>query len=158
MNADEPDLVDKVFKIALEYKQTFNKDIFIDVIGYRKFGHNEQDQPMFTQPVMYKKIKEMPSVFTKYSEKLLKEGILTEEEIVKTKKEHSDANEAAYKKASEKGGEKYYKIPEWQSVKTSNLWGNKTGVARNELDELVKKVTTWPEDFNVHATIKRLFD
>lgn len=50
----------------------FKKDIFIDVIGYRKFGHNEQDQPLFTQPLMYKKIKEMPSVYTKYSEKLLK--------------------------------------------------------------------------------------
>ena len=90
VNADEPDLLDKCFKIALEYRQTFHKDIFIDVIGYRKAGHNEQDQPMFTQPLMYKKIKEMPTVFTKYSEKLVSDGILTEEEVKNTKKLFSD--------------------------------------------------------------------
>ena len=57
VNADEPDLVHKVFQIAVEYRQTFKKDIFIDLIGYRKYGHNEQDQPLFTQPLMYQKIK-----------------------------------------------------------------------------------------------------
>ncbi len=53
VNADEPEMVSEVMKIAVEYRQTFNKDIFIDVIGYRRYGHNEQDQPAFTQPMMY---------------------------------------------------------------------------------------------------------
>lgn len=88
----------------------------------------------------------------------MKEGILTESDIKGTKQELADGNELAYKKASEKGGGKYYKMPEWQEVKSSSLWGNKTGIARNELNELIKRVTTWPEDFNVHATIKRLYE
>jgi 2-oxoglutarate dehydrogenase E1 component len=53
VNADEPDLLDGCMKVAVEYRQKFKKDIFIDIIGYRRFGHNEQDQPFFTQPKMY---------------------------------------------------------------------------------------------------------
>jgi 2-oxoglutarate dehydrogenase E1 component len=63
VNADEPDLVDKCMEIAYEYREKFHKDIFIDLIGYRKYGHNELDQPFFTQPLMYEKIKAMKPVF-----------------------------------------------------------------------------------------------
>lgn len=83
VNADEPDTVHKIFQIALEYQQTFRKDIFIDLVGYRKYGHNEQDQPLFTQPLMYHKIKETPSVFLKYTATLLKEGLITEEDVTR---------------------------------------------------------------------------
>jgi len=77
VNADEPDLLDHVMQIAVQYRQKFKKDIFIDIIGYRRFGHNEQDQPFFTQPLMYEKIKNHPSVFEKYSEKCIEKGVLT---------------------------------------------------------------------------------
>jgi 2-oxoglutarate dehydrogenase E1 component len=53
VNADKPEIVSEVMKIAVEYRQTFFKDIFVDIIGYRRYGHNEQDQPAFTQPMMY---------------------------------------------------------------------------------------------------------
>lgn len=64
-------------KIAVEYRFRFKKDIFIDVVGFRRYGHNEQDQPFFTQPKMYEKIKTHPSVFDLYSNKCIEKGALT---------------------------------------------------------------------------------
>lgn len=65
--------------MAFQYRQTFGKDVVIDLIGYRKFGHNELDQPSFTQPLMYKKVNQMVPVYLKYKEQLLKEGVVTPE-------------------------------------------------------------------------------
>ena len=63
-------------KIAVQYRQKFQKDIFIDIIGYRRYGHNEQDQPNFTQPIMYDKIKDHPTAYELYSKKLLSKGVI----------------------------------------------------------------------------------
>lgn len=79
VNADSMDDVAKVFKIASKYRQKFQTDVVIDLIGYRKFGHNELDQPSFTQPLMYKRIKQMQSVEKIYEEELIKKGIFTAE-------------------------------------------------------------------------------
>lgn len=68
VNANEPGILDKCIKIAVEYRFKFKKDIFIDVIGFRRYGHNEQDQPFFTQPKMYDIIKNKPTVFEEYSQ------------------------------------------------------------------------------------------
>lgn len=71
VNGDEPDLLDRCMQIAVEYRYKFKKDIFIDIVGYRRHGHNEQDQPTFTQPLMYNKIKNKKNVFETYCEKLI---------------------------------------------------------------------------------------
>lgn len=81
VNADEPDVLDRCVKIAMKYRNKFNKDIFIDLVGYRKYGHNEQDQPSFTQPLMYEEIKNKPSVYELYSKKLIEKGIMTQQEV-----------------------------------------------------------------------------
>jgi 2-oxoglutarate dehydrogenase E1 component len=77
VNADEPDVIDKVMQAAVAYRQKFNKDIFIDIVGYRRYGHYEQDQPFFTQPLMYENIKNHPTVYDIYSKKLLSRGVIT---------------------------------------------------------------------------------
>jgi 2-oxoglutarate dehydrogenase E1 component len=84
VNADDPETVHRVMNIALEYRERFNKDIFVDIIGYRRYGHNELDQPVFTQPMMYKKIAERPNVYTLYSQKLIGEGVITNEYLSKS--------------------------------------------------------------------------
>lgn len=66
---------------ALEYRQKFHKDIFIDIIGYRRYGHNEQDQPSFTQPMMYQVISKRKNLYQLYAEKLVKEEIVSEEKV-----------------------------------------------------------------------------
>jgi len=85
VNADEPDILDKCMKIAVRYRQKFKKDIFIDIVGYRRYGHNEQDQPNFTQPLMYEKIKNHSSVYDIYANKLIQKGVITPEGLTELK-------------------------------------------------------------------------
>jgi 2-oxoglutarate dehydrogenase E1 component len=66
---------------AIEYRQKFHKDIFIDIIGYRRYGHNEQDQPAFTQPMMYQVISKRKPLYQLYAEKLISEGVITQEKV-----------------------------------------------------------------------------
>ena len=68
-------------KSAVEYRQTFFKDIFVDIIGYRRYGHNEQDQPSFTQPMMYQEIANRPNVYTLFKNKIIKDGTVDEKTV-----------------------------------------------------------------------------
>ena len=98
VNAQSMPDVMKTFKIAAEYRQKFKKDVVIDLIGYRKFGHNELDQPMFTQPLMYSVVKKMKPVRDVYREQLLEEGI-PEEDLKAIEKENLAELENDYKKS-----------------------------------------------------------
>ena len=85
VNGDDPEAVVHCAKIATEYRQKFNRDVVIDMVCYRRFGHNEGDEPSFTQPIMYKKIKSHPSTLSIYGKKLSQEGLTTEAELQKEK-------------------------------------------------------------------------
>ena len=91
INAADPDStpedVIRVCRFMVKYWKTFGKDILIDMIGWRKHGHNEVDEPAFTQPQMYSKIRELKSLGDRYAERLVKEGVVTEEEVASTIKE-----------------------------------------------------------------------
>ena len=80
VNADEPELVDQAMRLAVEYRLRFKSDVFVDVIGYRRYGHNEQDQPAFTQPMMYQKINEHRPIYSIYADRLVEEGVITKDE------------------------------------------------------------------------------
>jgi 2-oxoglutarate dehydrogenase E1 component len=90
VNGDDPEASIWVTKLAFEFRQIFKKDVVIDLIGYRRHGHNEGDEPGFTQPLLYEKIKTHPSVRKIYSDKLLNEGVVTENEINKIYKGFDD--------------------------------------------------------------------
>uniref|UniRef100_A0A8C1RKM3 oxoglutarate dehydrogenase (succinyl-transferring) n=1 Tax=Cyprinus carpio TaxID=7962 RepID=A0A8C1RKM3_CYPCA len=81
VNADDPEAVMYVCKVAAEWRNTFNKDVVIDLVCYRRFGHNEMDEPMFTQPLMYKQIRKQEHVLKKYADKLISEGVVTLQEF-----------------------------------------------------------------------------
>ncbi len=89
-NGDDPESVVHCAKIAIEFRQKFNKDVVIDMICYRRFGHNEGDEPSFTQPLMYKKIRQHPSTLNVYGAKLIKDQIINKEEFDKMKKDFSN--------------------------------------------------------------------
>lgn len=72
-------MIDAAIRVAFEFQQKFKSDIFVDIIGYRRFGHNEQDQPAFTQPMMYQAIHSHKRVYDIYSQKLITEGVITEQ-------------------------------------------------------------------------------
>lgn len=78
VNADDPEAVMHVCNVAAEWRATFHKDVVIDLVCYRRNGHNEIDEPMFTQPLMYRKIKQTKPIIDKYAEKLISEGIFPE--------------------------------------------------------------------------------
>ena len=87
VNGDDPEAVVHCAKIATEYRQKFNRDVVIDMVCYRRFGHNEGDEPSFTQPIMYKKISKHPTTLTLYGKKVSGEGPISEDEIKKMKGE-----------------------------------------------------------------------
>ena len=101
VNADDPEAVVYCARIAIEFRQKFNRDVVIDMICYRRFGHNEGDEPSFTQPIMYEKIKQHPTTLNIYGEKLIKEGTITTEEFNKNKKEFKNLLDEQLKTAKE---------------------------------------------------------
>lgn len=140
VNADDVESVVKVCKIAAEYKMKFKKDVVIDIIGYRKFGHNELDQPSFTQPLMYKKIKNHPNVREIYKQQLIKEGTVDDQWIKDLEKRVWDEMEESYiKSKNQKINYEEWKDKPWEEIKD---WRGEpgqeriTGVEINQVREL----------------------
>ena len=162
VNADDVEAVVQVMNIALDYRQTFQRDVFIDLLGYRKYGHNEGDEPKFTQPKLYKAIGAHPSPREIYLQKLLADGSVTAED--------ADAMKAALGEAMEAGFEEA-KSMELSVVDDflSELWENyrpaeeqeltsspKTGVAKKKLVDLATRMSTLPEDKKFFRKVKKL--
>ncbi|MEJ7615820.1 MAG: thiamine pyrophosphate-dependent enzyme, partial [Pyrinomonadaceae bacterium] len=89
VNGDDPEAAFRVLRIALEYRQEFNRDVVLDVIGFRRLGHNEGDEPSYTQPLMYARVKAHPGVRAKYTERLVRDGVLTEADVEQMTKDVS---------------------------------------------------------------------
>lgn len=160
VNADDPLAVDFVFKVAAEYSRKFPKDIIIDIIGYRRMGHNELDQPTFTQPMMYKKIAGRESVLKIYEKQLIEDGSITQVELDAYKAKIKSLMESYYKDASNNKFEEH----EWVSKQWENINVKKysapqdTGVSINKLKSLGEKINTIPSDFALHRNIKKIYD
>ncbi|VDP42545.1 unnamed protein product [Schistosoma curassoni] len=101
-NADDPESVMHVAKVAAEWRSEFGKDVVIDLVCYRRSGHNEMDEPMFTQPLMYKRIREQPTVLEQYSKKLIDSGIVTEQEFKDEVAKYDQICEDAYELAKKR--------------------------------------------------------
>ena len=159
-NGDDPEAVVHCAKIAIEFRQRFKKDVVIDLICYRRFGHNEGDEPTFTQPLMYKKIKSHPTTLNIYSKKLIKENSITEEEFKSEKKEFNDLLEKQFKSAKDHHPKIDWFEGTWSRYrpqKGKDKIGN-TGVQKNELIEISKKIHSLQENLKIHKTIKRIFE
>ena len=159
-NGDDPEAVVHCAKIAIEFRQRFKKDVVIDLICYRRFGHNEGDEPTFTQPLMYKKIKSHPTTLNIYSKKLIKENSITEEEFESEKREFNDLLEDQFKSAKDHHPKIDWFEGTWSRYrpqKGKDKIGN-TGVQKNELIEISKKIHSLQENLKIHKTIKRIFE
>ncbi|PJZ44828.1 2-oxoglutarate dehydrogenase E1 component [Leptospira brenneri] len=153
VNGDDPEATYRVTKLALEYRQKFKKDVIIDLICYRRLGHNETDEPTFTQPQMYDIIKKHPKTISIYEEKLLQRGDITPEEIQFIKDGIQQGLETSFQQAKEKdtritvdtlGGvwSRYTKEPLDSDVHTQLL--------QQQLGGIVKAVTTLPEGYTAN--------
>ena len=163
VNGDDPEAVVYAAKVATEFRQKFQKPVVIDMFCYRRYGHNEGDEPAFTQPLMYKAIR-AASVDTEiYSKKLIDEGVVTEGEVEKMKADWRARLEAEYEAGTGyKPNKADWLDGHWAKFKFSDdiddpRRGN-TGVAIETLKEVGQAITTVPEGFHVHRTIQRFLE
>jgi 2-oxoglutarate dehydrogenase E1 component len=161
VNGDDPEAVVHVAKIATEFRQKFQKPVVIDMFCYRRFGHNETDEPMFTQPLMYSKIKSHPTSVEVYSKQLVEEGVLTAEGVEDLKNEFRTFLEGELSAAeSYKPNKADWLDGRWAGVGFAvgdERRGN-TGVPMEMLREVGKRITTLPPDFNAHKTVAKLLE
>ncbi|MEM7009101.1 MAG: 2-oxoglutarate dehydrogenase E1 component [Thermodesulfobacteriota bacterium] len=152
VNADDPEACIEVSRLAFSYLQKFQKDILIDLIGYRRHGHNEADEPTFTQPAMYDIIDKHPSVREIYAKTLVERGVVSEnepEEIVSkfTEKIHSDFESLSPEDIPEESQSEKPPAGAAQKVKTA--------VDAQTLKELNDSLVKLPEDFNLNSKLRR---
>ncbi|SFZ85253.1 2-oxoglutarate dehydrogenase E1 component [Devosia enhydra] len=162
VNGDDPEAVVFVAKVATEFRQRFGRPVVIDMICYRRFGHNEGDEPSFTQPLMYSKIRSHKSTLELYSERLMAEGLLTQAEIDQMK-----ADWRAHLEAEFEAGQNFrpnkadWLDGVWKDIKTAELDGprrGQTGLPIEDLVSLGTRLSRVPEGFNIHRTVKRFMD
>lgn len=164
VNGDDAEACWQVAQIATEYRQKFNKDVYIDLVCYRKHGHNEGDEPTFTQPVMYKKIKTHPAPREVYAKKLIAEGTLSESDSQNVVQSIQDKFLAAQAKARSENPKPHISAfeNEWsayhQPTEDEIFKSIDTSVSAATLKEISKKLNTIPAGFNVHPKLTRFID
>ena len=158
VNGDDPEAVVHAAKVATEFRQMFHKDVVLDIFCYRRFGHNEGDEPMFTNPLMYKNIKTHKTTLQLYTERMVADGLIPEGEIEDMKA----AFQAHLNEEFEAGKEYRPNKADWLDGRWSHLDNQKgdyqrgaTSVDLAALHEVGKALTTAPEGFNLHRTVAR---
>ncbi|HVV63492.1 MAG TPA: 2-oxoglutarate dehydrogenase E1 component [Pseudolabrys sp.] len=163
VNGDDPEAVVFAAKVATEYRQKFQKPVVIDMFCYRRFGHNEGDEPAFTQPLMYKKIHAHPTTLEIYGKKLAAEGVVSEGELDKMKAEWRARLDQEFEAGQGyKPNKADWLDGRWSGLKAARdaddpRRGN-TGVELATLKEIGSKITKVPEGFHLHKTIQRFLD
>lgn len=158
VNGDHPDEIVKMAKLAVAYRNTFKKDIVLDIICYRLHGHNETDEPMFTQPVMYKKIAEQPTSATIYANQLIQEKILKKEEFDQLKTEIKQFFEKEYEAAKTYKPNKIDAFEgKWAGLKRAgnSKVSENTGVPLKKLQTIGKVLCEFPEAIKINPKIAR---
>ena len=160
VNGDDPEAVVHCAKIATEYRQKFNRDVVIDMVCYRRFGHNEGDEPSFTQPIMYKKIKSHPTTLSIYGKKLSSEGLSSDEKLQNEKIDFKKYLEKEFDISKSYKSELKWFDGAWSRFKPG-LGKDKrgaSGVDRVKLKSLGEKIFKIPANFNAHKTLKKVFE
>jgi 2-oxoglutarate dehydrogenase E1 component len=149
VNADDPEAAYRVLEIALDYRQEFHKDVVIDLIGFRRHGHNEGDEPTYTQPLMYRAIEAHPGVRTLYARRLVAEGVVTEAEVAELEARQLAEYEAALAGAKEAGKRPRPAHPA-AAREALGVVEMETGVARETLAAIGRVLTTVPAGFRLN--------
>jgi 2-oxoglutarate dehydrogenase E1 component len=162
VNGDDPEAVTFACKLATDFRQTFKRDVVIDMWCYRRFGHNEGDEPGFTQPLMYDEIRKHPPVSAIYAERLKAEGVIDdawvageEARIVATLDEEFEAGK------SYKPNKADWFEGDWSGLQKAKEFGRRAGetaVTRDQVDRLVTILTEAPQGFNLHKTLARVLE
>ena len=160
VNGDDPEAVVYATRIATEFRLKFNRDVVIDLICYRRFGHNEGDEPSFTQPLMYKKIRSHPTTANIYGEKLVKENLFGAEELKLKIKQFKDLLDDQFKTAKDYKPKIEWFEGTWSRYKPERGKDRRgiTGADIKILKNISDKINTAPQDKNIHKTILKILD
>lgn len=163
VNADDADAVMVASKVAAEFRQRFKKDVVLDIVGYRRHGHNEIDNPMFTQPLMYQKISEHPTVLAAYTKQLIDEGVLTVAKAQAAEAEYEAICEEGYResKNSKQLCWSHWLDSPWKGFfeddqGTIRDYFPATGVSKGSLELVGSKISEQPKGFALHGGLKRI--
>jgi 2-oxoglutarate dehydrogenase E1 component len=159
VNGDDPEAVVHCARIATEFRQLFHKDVVVDMFCYRRFGHNEGDEPSFTQPLMYKLIHEHPTTLEIYSKKLIAEGVVTEKDVAGMIAAFQQTLEDELAAAKAHRPDKADWLDgRWTGMETAPKAGARrgtTGVEIDRLQQVGRAISSAPEGFRLHKTIQR---
>ncbi|MDH5516237.1 MAG: 2-oxoglutarate dehydrogenase E1 component [Gammaproteobacteria bacterium] len=160
VNGDDPEAVLLVTQIALDYRMTFNKDVVIDMMCYRRHGHNEADEPAATQPVMYKTIRKLETTPALYVKKLIAEGVLTAdaaEKIVHAYRDDLDAGFCVVPNMLDNTSHSYFHGVEWDSFdKTFSRTYFQTNISAQTIRQLAENMDQLPEQFELHSRVAKI--
>ncbi|MCL6453279.1 MAG: 2-oxoglutarate dehydrogenase E1 component [Alicyclobacillus sp.] len=152
VNADDPEACINAIWFAFAYRQRFHKDFLIDLVGYRRYGHNEMDDPSMTQPLLYDIINQHPTVRALYQERLVREGILTESDCQAWEAKLEQQLKSALAEVT--SGAVRQTAPELSPEADDTL--PETGVAADDLRRVNQELLTWPEDFTAYPKLARI--
>ncbi|WP_310622194.1 2-oxoglutarate dehydrogenase E1 component [Flexibacterium corallicola] len=163
VNGDDPEAVTYAAKIAVEFRQKFGRPVVIDIICYRRFGHNEGDEPAFTQPIMYRKIRKHETTLQIYGDKLVSEGLIAADEVDKARAEWRTHLDHEFEVGNEyKPNKADWLDGKWSGMKIAKQSDEprrgQTCIADDKLLELGHMLSTVPEGFNAHRTIRRFMN
>ncbi|EPB77278.1 oxoglutarate dehydrogenase (succinyl-transferring), E1 component [Ancylostoma ceylanicum] len=169
VNVDDPEAVMHVCNVAAEWRKTFKKDVIIDLVCYRRHGHNELDEPMFTQPLMYQKIKQMPTALEKYQEHIINEGVANEQYVKDELTKYGQILEEAYENAQKVT---YVRNRDWLDSPWDDFfkrrdplkWSDSnvmfqlvsTGIDPDNINHIIEKFGSYPEGFHLHRGLERI--
>ena len=159
VNGDDCEAVIYAARVATEYRQKFNKDVVIDVFCYRRFGHNEGDDPTFTQPLMYKKIKSHRSVADTYADKVVQEGLFDNPKVSQMKLSFATHLDSEFEAAKTfKPGKANWLDGFWSNMKSSRGSKRKipTSISEDDFKLVGSKITSYPDNLNIHKTLARI--
>jgi 2-oxoglutarate dehydrogenase E1 component len=150
INGDSPEAAYRALRIALDYRQDFNKDVVLDVVGFRRLGHNEGDEPSYTQPLMYARVKAHPGVRAIYANQLINEGVITEAELKSLTEERVRRYEDALARAKELVANREASPSLSTVVEIDGSQTIETGVSPEVVQTIAKKIAVVPAGFNVN--------
>ncbi len=162
VNGDDAEAVVYAIQLAMEFREKFEKDVFIDLLCYRKYGHNEGDEPRFTQPILYKAIEKHPNPKEIYTERLISEGLVTREDIAAMEEKNNTRLEDGYSgsKLREKSHISNFLEEMWKGIRKATdedfEKSPETSVDKNTLLHITDKITSLPKDLNFFRKTVRL--
>ncbi|EFO25963.2 oxoglutarate dehydrogenase [Loa loa] len=160
VNSDDPEAVMHVCNVAADWRRTFKKDVIIDLVCYRRYGHNELDEPMFTQPLMYQRIRKTKPVLSIYQKQILAENVASEQYVEDEVTKYNTLLEGAYQEAQKMT---YLRHRDWLDSPWNTFFKKRdplkipaTGIAKETITHIVEKFSSVPADFNLHRGLERI--